>query len=753
MYQENKLLERELQFTQIYKQYKEKDKAEREAACLSYQILKIFRTFRNPEQEILAGRIDKTLIGFYAISEGTGNLDQMGYVVHEDKCKRKIAEALANGICSTTEANELEQIVDFWHGENTCAKGQTQITPEMQKSLAGLDYNHEIAMVYPLYRLAGLNLDSKKLCSLGLQGLIEHIQRLKADHSQDCISFYEGCIDVLKALQDVCGLYVEEIERLIPDAASEQRKVELQRMKEDLTAIKTKAPSTLRQAVQLVTLYMLASDTREIGRMDDLFGHYYARDIKNGDLSRKDAVRLVKNFFDIIEQEFTRDTRALIGGKGRAYEKEADEFALVVLDALDERPFSWQPQVSLRIYQGMDERLYDRSLDILGKGRTFPILYNDDVNIASVMRSMDINRKDAEQYSFFGCGEYMIAGKSIGTPNALLNVAKILEVTLHGGVDPITKKECGLPISLDHIATFDDLMEAYEKQVAYCCDLAGEFQQLSYDICTQECSWLLQSILTDDCLNRGKGILDGGIYHLGGTAETYGNITASDSLAAIKDVVFEKKIVNLPELVHALEQNFVGYEDLQKQLLLSPKFGNDNDTADEIAVRVHENICSQIRRQKMRTRLDSFLVVVINNSMNVFMGSCTGATADGRKAGIFLSNGNGAYNNCDKEGITALLRSMTKLDTSIHAGANQNFKFSPSLFKGDKTMIKAILSSFFELGGQQTNLSVVNQEELEDAILHPENHENLIVRVGGYTARFVTLDRHTQQDILSRTAY
>lgn len=753
MYQEKKLLEREMEFTRIYREHAGKDKAEREAACLEYQLPHIFRTFRDREKEVLAGRIDKTLIGFYAISEGTGYLDQMGYVVHEEKCRELIESSRAAGTCDSAKTAELEKMLEFWHNENTCAKGQTLFTPEMRKGMTGLDYNREVGMVYPLYRLAGLNLDIKKLCSFGLQGLIEHIRDLKEKKPAASAIFYESCIRVLKTLQEVCVMYAEEMSVLISETSDSVRRQELEQLKKDLLSIRTKAPATFRQALQLSTLYLLASDSREIGRIDDMLGHFYSRDLENGILTREEAVRLIVNFFDIIEQEFTRDTRALIGGRGRSYEKDADELALVVLEALDRRPFSWQPQVSLRLYQGMDERLYEKSLDILGKGRTFPVFYNDDVNIPAVMRAMDVKRSCAEQYSFFGCGEYMIAGKSIGTPNALLNVAKILEVTLHNGTDPVTGKECGLPVSVNDETTFEELMQTYEKQIACCCDLAGDFQQLSYDICRQECSWLLQSILTDDCLNRGKALLDGGVYHLGGTAETYGNITASDSLTAIRKVVFDKKLVSLSGLVAALDHNFIGYEELQKELLAAPKFGNDNDDADEIAIRVHENICGQIRRQKLRTRLDSFLVVIINNSMNVFMGQCTGATPDGRKAGEFLSNGNGAYNNQDKEGITALLRSMTKLDPSIHAGANQNFKFSPSLFEGDRSMVKSILASFFAMGGQQTNISVVRQEELEDAVVHPENHENLIVRVGGYTARFITLNRDTQRDILSRTAY
>lgn len=224
-------------------------------------------------------------------------------------------------------------------------------------------------------------------------------------------------------------------------------------------------------------------------------------------------------------------------------------------------------------------------------------------------------------------------------------------------------------------------------------------------------------------------------------------------MTAIKQLVFETKEYTLEQVIKALDQNFLGYENMQKELLEAPKFGNDNEMADSIAVRLHEHICQSIRSQRNRTRLDSFLVVIINNSMNVTLGKFVGATADGRNSTMFLSNGNSAYNGRDKEGLTALLNSMLKLDNSIHAGGNQNLKLSKAMFEGKQEKAKMVIGSFFDLGGQQVNLSVVDQKDLENAMKYPEQYENLVVRVGGFTARFIYLDRDTQQDMLTRTAY
>ena len=331
---------------------------------------------------------------------------------------------------------------------------------------------------------------------------------------------------------------------------------------------------------------------------------------------------------------------------------------------------------------------------------------------------------------------------------------KILEVTLNNGFDPITNKKIGLATGkVTDDLSFEELFERYKKQADFFVDLCGKFQELVYDKCNDESSFLLFSILHYDCIEKGKALFDGGLYHLGGTLETYGNITTSDSFTTIKQVVYDKKAFTLTELISMLKNNFEGYEKERSMLLNAEKYGNDYDEADKIAVMVHDHICNSIRNQRDRTRLDSLLVVMINNNMNVSLGRFTGATPDGRLAETFLSNGNAAYSGMDKEGITALMNSLVKLDTSIHAGANHNLKFSKSLFNDNRILTKALIQTYFDNGGQQTNLSVVNQKDLEDALEHPENHENLIVRVGGFTTRFVDLDRDTQLEIIQRTAY
>lgn len=757
MYHPNRILERELEFTKIYRENIGQPKAVRESRCMDAQMATYFVTIQ--PQDLIAGRISRPYVVFAQCMEGDG-IDKTGYCIDVANCEKELKRMKADDSYSREDCMQAEEMIQFWKTENTNTKIRQQFPKSWAGSMGGDDYVHDNAAIHPLYRLAGVNLDFKKLFRLGVCGLRDEALRL-AQETQDSEkkNFYEGVASVQESLRRVMGQYTTEAKRLAGQENDRVRQQELLQMAECLEHIQTAPPESMQEAIQLQCLYMLAARAVEIGRIDDYLGEFYRKDLKTGRITHDQAVRLLDNFFTIIETQCGRDTRVIIGGMGREHEKSADEFAMLVMDVLEVRREHFYPQISLRYYKEMNQDIYDRALRILGSGMTFPMLYNDDVNVPAVMRAMDVPRKAAEQYSFFGCGEYMLAVQSIGTPNTALNVAKVLELVLHDGINPATGILSG-PLAagqeckkLQDIICYEELEELLKTYLTFFIEIAGGFEELVYDVDGKEAEFLQLSCLQDDCMTRGRGMLNGGYRYLGGTVETYGNITLSDSMEAIRKVVFEEKRCTLQELVEALDCDFSGKEMLQQALLDAPKFGNDNEEADEIAVRLHEFICQTIRNQKNRTRLDSFLAVLINNNMNVTLGQFTGATPDGRNAHKFLSNGNSPYNGQDKEGLTALILSLTKLDNSIHAGGNQNLKFARSMFEGDLTQIKSVLGTFFDLGGQQVNLSVVCQKDLEDALVHPESHENLVVRVGGFTARFIDLDKKTQQDVLTRTAY
>jgi pyruvate-formate lyase len=438
--------------------------------------------------------------------------------------------------------------------------------------------------------------------------------------------------------------------------------------------------------------------------------------------------------------------RVIVGGVGRPNPENADRFALLAMEA--------EPQLSLRFHQGMDPALMRKALDMIGEGRTYPILYNDDVNVPAVTQAFGVGRAEAEQYVPFGCGEYILEHRGFGTPSGVINLLKALEVTLHNGVDPATGRAAGLALGrFQDFATFEDLWAAYTRQVEHFVRLMADQAVLEYAVAGKQASFLYLSMLYDDCLERGRGIFDGGVRYLGCTLETYGNTNTADSLLAIKELVYDKRLLTQDQLLAALDADFEGYARERRLMIDAPKYGNDDDRADAMLVRVHNHICATVRDQRERTPLHSYLVVIINNSANTLMGHWTAASADGRRAGTPMNNGNAPSSGNDRKGITAMLNSIVKPSPAIHAGAVQNMKLSRELFVTRCAELEALLDSYFAKGGTQAMITVVSRGDLERAMAEPELYRHIFIRVGGFSARFVDLSRDVQLEILARTLY
>ena len=299
--------------------------------------------------------------------------------------------------------------------------------------------------------------------------------------------------------------------------------------------------------------------------------------------------------------------------------------------------------------------------------------------------------------------------------------------------------------------TFEDLFAAYSEMMRVPCEEMAYHEQLNYQVAGEEAEYLHFSLLMHDCLERGKGLFSGGCRYLCAASEIYGLITCADSLTAIKHCVYDQKLFTLPELVRMLDANFEGYEKERQALLAAPKYGNDDDEADEIAVRVLNQISQMHAESGKQTNLYRYQIVSVNNSGSAEKGKATAATPCGRKAGEPLSNGNSPSIGAEQNGLTATLNSMRKFDASMHAGVIHNIRFNKDLLKNQFDKIKLLLEVFFENNGVQTNLSSIGKDDLEQAMIHPERYRNLIVRIGGFSARFVELSPIIQHELLLRT--
>lgn len=741
------LVEYLIKFTKTYKDFSDNNRERREIACLRVQFPFILREIE--PGDFFAGRILHPPLGF-SPQMGGG----FGYYFDE----QKFEELLNDPELSAKDRRILEDMSRFWQTENTAYKTRQAYPPHLHKLLPSDNWNGESGIGFPLYRMAGSNLNYDKLLRLGIPGLRNEIHHFKnKTNDTSAIQLYDAMEIALDLLSDVCLSYAEKATGQLSFSNSAKEHDRLKLLAASLRHIAAHKPESFHQAIQLFWIYSLLSGNVDYGRLDVYLVDFFAHDINNNIITKDETLDMLMSLWRLIQEReegiWIFDSRVIIGGKGRRNEKMADDLALLCIEAT-RRMHHIMPQLTLRFYDGQNPELYKKALDCIAENNPYPMLYNDDVNIPAIAHAFDIPREDAENYCPFGCGEYVIEHQSFGTPSGVINMLQALLVTLNRGVDPTRGSSMGMPAeTIGSLETFDDLYSAYKKQIEAHVKVLAEQEYLEYQIAGQTAPFLYFSLLFDDCIERGKAIFDGGIKHLGGTLESYGNSNTADSLLAIKKLVYEDEKFSLDELVEMLNKNFVGYERERRMLLEAPKYGNDNDEADAMLCDVNEHIFSVTRQQREHTGLDSYLIVVINNNANTVMGRYTGASPDGRLAGSPMNNGNAPSSGMDKNGVTAFLNSIVKPRTDIHAGATQNMKFSTDLFRHHRDKINILLDTYWESGGAQAMLTVLGREDLQNAIKYPDNYQNLIVRVGGYSAKFVDLEPDIQQEILARTLY
>ena len=536
--------------------------------------------------------------------------------------------------------------------------------------------------------------------------------------------------------------------------ADEADKGRLLTMAANLSWIQHHAPATFAQGLQLFWIYAVSSELMNYGRMDVYLGDLYAADLEAGRLDEEGAIEYLMSLYrHFVRLNKVHDTRVIIGGKGRRNEKNADQLAMVIME-VSRRMKEVVPQLTLRYYTGMDERIFDKALEVNAEGCTFPIIYSDDTNIPAVMKGYGVTEEEAEQYLPFGCGEYVLEGLSVGTPNNGVNLLKALELTLHHGMDMYHNCQMGTdPGTLEAFDTFDKLWEAYCSEVDPAAEQLAFHKKFNYDVAGEQAGFLFISLLMNDCIARNQALLSGGVRYLNAASEIFGIISVADSFTAIKKLVYDEKRFTLLQLVSMLDCNFEGFEKERKMLQDAPKYGNDIAEADEMAVKVFHHIAEVTAKAGEKAGLNKYRIVSVNNSMSAEWGTYCMASACGRKNGAPLSNGNGPSIGADKNGITALLNSMSRFDPSLHAGVINNVRFSKEMFASNYDKIKMVLRTFYKNQGVQTNIGAVGKEDLQNAMIHPENYQNLIVRIGGFSARFVELNPIVQNEILLRTTY
>lgn len=723
-----------LRLTAAYREHTDAHPARREAACLRAQFPGILQPIR--DGDVFAGRRSYPPVCYDPDMMGGYFLNEQGF--------GEMMDALAD---DDPRRPALDEAREFWQRHASPVKVRRAFPKLVHEALPEDGHLKAKHPAYPLYRQGGTTADYAKLVNQGIPGLAREVEEhLEEDPANP---FLNGCRDALETLSDCFLHYAGEARTTLESTEDADARRRLEHIAAACEALRFRAPGTLFESLQLIWLYSLVSSTQNFGRLDIALAPALMRDREDNGLDDEVAVQSLCGFWRMADEELNlMNARIVIGGVGRPDEVAADAVAHLMIEAA-RRTRVTRPQLSLRWHEGLSPALWDDAIDCIACGTTFPILYSDPANVPGVASAYKVDHQMAESYVPYGCGEYVLGPASLSSPNGIINLLKCLELALFNGVDPKSGERMGPPT--ETIQTFDDLWNAYTRQVEFLTPALAHAQRIQHETNAGDFAMLLTGLLMDDCLGRGASPLAGGVRYAGGILESYGNTNTADALTAIRDTVFKRGEATLDEIRQAMRDGFAGFEPLRNRLLKAPKYGNNDDTADAMVLRVHNHICDACRRAGEKAGLPYYLPVMINNWNNTAQGHACIASADGRRDGDPLVSGNGALPGADVHGPTALALSLAKLPNDQHAGAVQNMKFDARMFRRHRTKLKALLETYFLGGGTQAMLTVVSREDLLDAMEHPERHPNLLVRIGGFSARFVSLPREVQMEVMART--
>ncbi|MFC1534458.1 pyruvate formate lyase family protein, partial [Thermodesulfobacteriota bacterium] len=556
------------------------------------------------------------------------------------------------------------------------------------------------------------------------------------------------------------------------------RKDELEKMAEVCEWVPGNPARTFHEALQTMwfCLVMIYWDTGGAyaavpGRVDQYLYPYYQRDMEEGRITNEDVIDLLE-CLRVKMSAFRkfRSTYSLRGTSGEATFLNCTLGGQTVEgeDAVNELSYLWieaamrtktpHPTLSIRWHDNLSPDFAMKAAELNRLGLGFPAWFGNESQIQYLL-GRGIPREEAWDYALAGCVLSTLPGKSAATWPMILSMPKILELALHDGVDPATGKQFGPNTGrFEDFKAFEELIEAYKEQVDYFIRHDAKNlnkMRISRSVLLPQ---LAASYLFDDCIERGDSPVGGGSRYQDGAMYLLpiGIIDVVDSLAAIKRYIYEEKSIDKAELIAALADNFQGKEDVLRLLLDAPKFGNDNDYVDNIAVDLYSWICNLLEGVDACYGA-KYVCAPHSISFQGSAGETVGALPSGRLAGLSLADGGvSPGQGWDKSGPTAVIKSAGKIDQVPIYGTLFNMKFLPSSLKTkeDLTKFLILISTYLgDYGGQHIQFNVIDREILLDAQRHPKNYGNLVVRVAGYSALWVELHREIQDELIKRTEH
>lgn len=680
---------------------------------------------------------------------------------------------------SVTEEDKRIQeeiIIPFWEKRQTRRKIVNAMAPEWKNAYEAGMFTEFMEQRAPGHTVCGDIIYRKGFADLkkDIEKEIANLDFLNDKEAYDKKADLEAMAISCEAMIIFGKRYAELARKMAAETTDEQRKKDLLLIAENCDVVPEHAPKTFHQAIQMywfvhvgITTELNTWDAFSPGRLDQHLNPFYEKDVEEGRLTREGAQELLECMWVKFNNQpappkvgitlkesgtYTDFVNLNTGGIRPDGQDGVNEVSYIILDVMDEMKLI-QPSSNVQISRKTPQKFLKRACEISRKGWGQPAFYNTEAIIQELLNAGK-TIEDARLGGTSGCVETGCFGKEAYVLTGYMNLPKILELTLNNGFDKYTGKQVGIETGDPRdFKTYEELFEAYKKQLHYMVDVKVRGNAIIEKICAEHMPCPLMSSIVDDCIAKGKDYQRGGARYNTRYIQGVGIGTITDSLAAIKYNVYDNEKFSMDTLLKAMEANFEGYEaELNMVKNKTPKYGNDDDYADDIMKEVFNLYHGEVTGRPT-VNGGQYRVDMLPTTCHVYFGEVMGASPNGRLAEKPVSEGISPEKGGDTNGPTAVIKSCAKMDHLITGGTLLNQRFAPSVVQGEEGLdnMANLIRAYFNMDGHHIQFNVFDKNVLLAAQKNPDEYKDLIVRVAGYSDHFNNLSRALQDEIIGRT--
>ncbi len=669
-----------------------------------------------------------------------------------------------------------ETIIPYWENRSIRKKILDNMTPEWKAA-----YESGIFTEFMEQRGPGHTVGSFKIYEKGFldykQDIEEALNQLDYMHDPEALD-KKNQLNAMKIACDAVMIlgkrYADYARELAEKETDAKRKEELLQIAANCDAVPAHKPQTFWQAIQTywfvhlsVTSELNPWDAYSPGRLDQHLNPFYCEDVKNGVLDDEKALELLECLWVKFNNQpappkvgitlkesstYTDFANLNTGGITPDGQNGVNNVSYLILDCMDEMKLL-QPSSNVQISRKTPQKFLKRACEISRKGWGQPAFYNTDAIVQELLNAGK-SLEDARRGGTSGCVETGAFGNEAYILTGYFNLPKILELTLTNGYDKVADRQLGLQLgNAVDFKSYEELLAAYKKQIEYFLDIKIQGSNVIERIYAEYMPVPFLSIITNDCIKRGKDYNAGGARYNTNYIQGVGIGTITDCMASLKYNVFEEKKFTMEEMMQAILDNFEGHERILNLVRnKTPKYGNDDPYADSIMKELFEFYRKSVTgRPNMKG--GTYRINMLPTTCHVYFGEVMMASPNGRLAHKPVSEGISPEKGADVNGPTAVVKSASKMDHLQTGGTLLNQKFTPSVVQGEEGLeqMSNLVRTYFNMDGHHIQFNVIDKETLINAQKHPEDYKDLIVRVAGYSDHFRNLSKALQDEIIERT--